>query len=117
MLRMLLKWTFGVVAVLITIRLAHMLGLTLEWPSVASLIIFVPVLALVNVIIGSILRLLAMPITCLTLGLFSFIINAFVFWIAGAATGAHMSFWGALFGSLCTTLISGLLNGLIREKE
>lgn len=115
--RMLLRWAFGVIAVLVTIRLAHLFGLILDWPSLGSLVIFIPVLALANAVIGSILRLLAMPITCITLGLFSFVINALVFWIAGAATGAKMSFWGALFGSLCMALVSGLLNGLIREKD
>jgi len=117
MLRTLLRWAAGVVAVLITIRLAQMLGLTLHWPSAMSLIIFVPVLALVNAIIGTILRLLAMPITCITLGLFSFVINALVFWIAGAATDAQMSFWGALFGSISMTIVSGILNRLVREKD
>jgi len=117
MLRILLRWVLGVIAVLITIRLAQMLGLTLHWPNAASLIIFVPVLAMVNAIIGTILRLLAMPITCITLGLFSFVINALVFWIAGATTGAQMSFWGALFGSLCMTIVSGILNRIIREND
>lgn len=116
-MRILLRWAFGVIAVLITIRLAHLLGLTLKWPSLASLIVFIPMLALANAVIGSMLRLLALPITCITLGLFSFVINALVFWIAGAATGATMSFWGALFGSLCMALVSGLLNSLIREND
>lgn len=117
MLKPIQRWTIGVAAVIITIWLAKRVGIILHWPNFIHLVIFVPVLALVNVSLGSILKLIALPITCLTFGMFSFVINAMVFWAAGAITGAQMNFWTALFGSFFVPLISGLLNGLVRENE
>ena len=42
------------------------------------------VIGLINAFLGPILHLLAIPITILTLGLFSLCVNGFLFWIAGA---------------------------------
>ena len=115
--RMLLRWLIGIVAVLITIQLARLLGLTLAWIPAWKVIAFIPVLAVANAIIGNLLRFFSAPITCLTLGLFGFVINALVFWIAGTATGAHMTFLSALFGSICMTVIAAPLNHLIKENR
>lgn len=115
----LLRWVMGVIAILVTVWLAQLLrpAVMLEWRPTWEVIVFVPILAIVNSVIGSILRLLSMPITCLTFGLFSFVINALVFWIAGTATGAQMNSWGALFGSIVYAAISTALSWTIKEKR
>lgn len=41
-----------------------------------GLLLFTVILGVVNAFIGPIIRLLSLPITCITLGLFTFIINA-----------------------------------------
>ncbi|WP_124728385.1 phage holin family protein [Staphylospora marina] len=40
------------------------------------------VLGLINLVVRPVLKLLALPITILTLGLFTLVINAFLFWLA-----------------------------------
>jgi len=117
MSRIALRWLVGVISILITGILAHAIGLRVEWKPPWHVIIFVPVLAVINAIIGPVLRLLSLPINCLTFGLFSFIINALLFWIAGRATGGQMNVWGALFGSLVYAVLSTVLSWPIKEKQ
>jgi len=106
-----------VIAVAVAVWLAGRIGLVLKWPSAWRMVVFVPVLALVNGLIGPALRILSLPITCMTFGLFGFVVNAIVFWIAGRATGASMSFWSALFGSVVVTVVGGLLSRAIKERS
>ncbi len=116
------RWAVGVVTVLITVQIMKALPAQYElvWDSVWSIVIFVPVLALTNAIVGTVLKLLSVPITCLTFGLFGFVINACVFWIAGYFTGAHtpagtsIGFLSALFGSVIYTVISAPLSSAVR---
>ena len=115
--RIALRWLVGVIAILITGVLAHALGLRLDWDPRWHVIIFVPVLAVINTVIGPILRLLSVPINCLTFGLFSVVINALLFWLAGHATGAQMNVWGALFGSIVYAVLSTVMSWPIKEKR
>jgi len=60
------------------------------------------VIGLVNAVIRPILSILSLPINILTLGLFSLVINALMFWLASAivpgfeVAGFGPAFWGAL---------------------
>lgn len=60
------------------------------------------VLGLVNAILRPILSLLSLPINLLTLGLFSLVMNALLFWLASVfvpgfrVTGFSAAFWGGL---------------------
>lgn len=120
MKRSLLKWLIGVIAILLTVQITNRLlpdAFSLEWQTITGAVIFVPVLAAVNAILGSLLRMLSMPITCMTLGLFGFVINAVVFLIAGKLTGASMGFPGAFAGSILYTVISTPLSWTIKEKD
>lgn len=114
---LLLKWLVGVVAIVVTVYILNAVGLTIEWPTPLGMVVFVPVLALVNAVIGGILRVFALPITCITLGLFGFVINAVVFWVAGKATGAELGFLSALVGSILYTVISSPLNSIIKDRR
>ncbi len=115
--RLILRWLVGVIAILFTGILSHALGLRLEWEPPWHVIIFVPVLAVINAVIGPVIKLFSLPINCLTFGLFSFVINALLFWLAGRATGAQMDVWGAMFGSLVYAVLSTLLSWPLKEKR
>ena len=78
------------------------------------------VLSILNATLGRILKFLTIPLNCLTLGLFSLVVNAAMFFVAGnLGLGFKVSgFWGALVGSLLFSAINGVLGGLlIRDKE
>ncbi|PIV08240.1 hypothetical protein COS52_03770 [Candidatus Roizmanbacteria bacterium CG03_land_8_20_14_0_80_39_12] len=72
--------------------------------------------ALVNTLIKPILFILTLPATILTLGLFTFVINALmVYLVATFVPGFHVSgFWSALFFSLVLSLVSSILRSSTR---
>jgi len=77
------------------------------------------VLGLVNAIIRPILIVLTLPINILTLGLFTFVINALLFWfVAEIIKGFTVSgFMAALIGSLLYSLITLLTSWLVFSKS
>jgi putative membrane protein len=110
MKKIILGWLGGVLAVMATISIAKLLGLELYWDEQWKIILFIPILGLVNAFIGTLLRIFAAPITCMTLGLFGLVVNGVVFYTAGVLTDANMDLPAAIFGAICMSLISGLIN-------
>jgi putative membrane protein len=76
------------------------------------------VLGILNAFFRPILILLTLPLNILSLGLFTFIINAFLLKLAsGVISGFEVhGFWTAIAGALVITLVSALLNALTRPE-
>ena len=76
------------------------------------------ILGILNAFFRPILLLLTLPINILSLGLFTFLINAMLLKMAsGVISGFEVSgFWTAVFGSLVISLFSWLLSSFISEK-
>jgi putative membrane protein len=123
------RWIVGAVALYLTVFswsyvqpmapfLGGKKGLALDGPIGAFFSI--AVVTLVNAFVGPILRLLAAPLNCLTMGLMRFVVNALLFWLAGTL-GLGLSVQGflpALYGSVALSTISGVLDLLIpKDKE
>ena len=74
------------------------------------------VFGVLNVAVRPILILLTLPLFILTLGLFTFVLNALMLWLTGAVSdalgvGFHVSGFGAAFlGALVVTVVSFLLS-------
>ncbi|MCY7388584.1 MAG: phage holin family protein [Burkholderiales bacterium] len=77
------------------------------------------VLGLVNAVIRPLLVILTLPVTILTLGLFIFVLNAFMFWfVTEIVKGFTVTgFMAALIGSLMFSVISLVTNWLVFDKE
>jgi putative membrane protein len=75
------------------------------------------VLGLLNAVIKPLLIILTLPITILTLGLFTFVINAALFLFAASFIEgfAVTSFWYALLGSVLMSLVSTVGSHLIHK--
>jgi putative membrane protein len=75
-------------------------------------------LGILNAFFRPIALILTLPINILTLGLFTFVINALMLKMAsGVIAGFDVyGFWTAVFGSLFISLISWALNTFINEK-
>jgi putative membrane protein len=75
------------------------------WPVA---VVFAVVLGLLNAFLRPLLLLITCPFNLITLGLFTFVVNALVFWLAARlVSGYGMSvegFSGALIGSLAVTI-------------
>ncbi len=77
------------------------------------------ILGLINAIIRPILIILTLPITVLTLGLFTFVINAGLLWFVSTfVQGFEIEgFWTALAASIILWAISFLTNELIKQAK
>jgi putative membrane protein len=75
-------------------------------------------LGMLNAVLRPVLLILTLPINILSLGLFTFVINALLLKIASAVIPGFdvHGFWTALFGSLIITSVSWLLNAFINER-
>jgi putative membrane protein len=78
-------------------------------------LIIVIVFGLISAVIGSLLKLVTLPINILTLGIGCLVINGLMFWLTSAVVkgfdvaGFWPAFWGALIYSICTTFTGWLL--------
>lgn len=78
----------------------------------------------VNAIVKPIANLLSLPFIVLTLGLFIFVVNAFMLqlteWVSGwfnLSFGIDNFFWDAIFGAIIITLVSWVLNVVLPEND
>lgn len=112
MLNLLLRWLVGALALLAVAYLLPGITLTNFFPTavVAAL-----VLGLVNAFIRPVVKLLTLPLTCLTLGLFALVVNAVLFWgVAAVVDGfAVEGALAALLGSLLYSLVTAAASQLI----
>ena len=82
------------------------------------------IFGVVNAVLGPIARFLSFPARVLTLGLFTFVVNAFLLqvtsWLSGAI-GLSFSianfFWDAVFGSVIITIVSWGISLVLPDRE
>lgn len=76
------------------------------------------ILGILNALLRPLLLLLTLPLNILTLGLFTFVINALMLMMAsGVISGFHIAgFWSAIFGSLIIGVVSWLLTSMINDQ-
>jgi putative membrane protein len=80
------------------------------------------ILGIVNAILRPILIVLSLPLELLTLGLFTLVINALLFWLVGAlhvgltVDGFWPAFWGAIVMAIVSWLIA-LFTGGAEERR
>jgi putative membrane protein len=84
-----------------------------------SILIVAAILGLVNVILGTILRVLTFPIMILTLGLFSIVINMIVLWVTTLLTDRLEidGFWAYFFAALVIAIVTAVFSFLLPERE
>lgn len=92
--------------------------------NIVGLIVVAVVFGLVNALIRPIIQILTLPISCLTLGLFTLVINALMVlitsWIAGnyltiQGQGLEKFIW-ALVAAIIISIVSALLSWVIPDK-
>ena len=107
----LLKWLINAVAIIITAYLLPGVKVT----GLLAALVTALVLGLVNVLIRPLLLLLTLPLNILTLGLFTFVINALVIMLVAAIVPGFSvrGFWWALLFSLVLSIINYFLNVIV----
>jgi putative membrane protein len=94
-----------------------------EWTAkVVTIVLVALIFGVVNAVLGPVARFLSFPARVLTLGLFTFIVNAFLLqvtaWISkplGLSFTIDKFFWNAVFAAVVITLISWVLSVLLPE--
>lgn len=91
---------------------------------IGKLMIGVAVLSFLNATLGKVLRLLTLPLSCITLGLFSLVINAIVLMVAASLklgftlSGNGVSaFVAAFVASIMISFISGVLGVFLPDDR
>jgi putative membrane protein len=86
--------------------------------SVASGIVAVVVLAILNALVRPILYLLSAPFIVVTLGLFMLVINGFLLGVVSYLVEGFQvdGFWPAVGGAVIISLVSGFMNLFIAER-
>lgn len=113
-MRLLLRWLVSALGLILITRLIPGIGVESFYTALIAALI----LGLINAIIRPVVKLLALPINLLTLGLFSLVINALMFWLASTVvkgfevTGFWPAFWGALIMS-----VVGWFSNLVLKKD
>lgn len=89
-----------------------------------KLLLGVLVLGLLNATLGRILKLLTLPLSCLTLGLFTLVVNAVVLWVAATLDlgfrvvhGGLQGFFAAFVASLLIAFINGVLGVFLPDDR
>ena len=84
-----------------------------------STIIFAIVLGLLNLIVKPILSILSLPITIVTLGLFSFVINALIILLADYLMDSMSidGFWWALLFSILLSLVTSAFSTIFESND
>jgi|SRR5271168_1023689 len=112
MIRLLANWLLSAIALLIVSRVVP--GFVVA--SLGTALIAALVFGLLNMTLGLFLKLVTLPFTIITLGIFLLVINAFLLKLAsGFVRGFHINgfaaaFWGAAVLALIQLLFRFLLN-------
>jgi putative membrane protein len=114
-MRLLLGWAINAGVLLLLPYLIPAVQIT----TFGAALLVALVLGLLNAIVRPVLVLLTLPITLLTLGLFLFVINGLMFWLAanmlpGFEVGG---FWWAVLAALVYSVISSAVSSLLLRSD
>jgi putative membrane protein len=113
--QLIIKWIVNSTALLVVVHVVS--GVTLDnWMTVFTAAV---VLGLLNAFLRPVLIFLTLPVTVLTLGLFTLVINAFLFYLAAQlVSGFHVASFGQAFvAALVFSVVSFLLSIFIGPRD
>lgn len=85
----------------------------------STALVFAIVLGVLNLIVTPVLKILGLPLTILTLGLFSLVINALMILLADYFIDGMVvdGFWWAFIFSIALSVITSLLSGIFTSSK
>ena len=119
-MRFILRFLATAVALWVAVLLVPGISFTGSWLGMLGVAL---VFGLVNAVIRPILKLLTCPLVVLTLGLFVFVLNALMLWLASEISQAFGigfdvdGFIAAFIGALIVGIVSTLLNLMVGKRE
>ena len=121
MSRFFLRWLFNAVG--LYVALAFVPGIHSQSASWLSIFALALIFGLLNALLRPLLKFLTCPLILLTLGLFTLLINTFLFWLAGVVgTSFNVGFTvdgflPAFLGGLVVSVISVVLTAIFRDDH
>ncbi len=115
MKRFLLRWFINCISLLLVVHIVSGISIS-SWLTAITAAL---VLGLLNAFVRPVLIVLALPVNILTLGLFTLIINGFMFYLAALLVHGFViaGYWYAFLGALVFSIISFLLSLLICSEK
>lgn len=112
---LIISWAINAVSLLLLTWLMPAVNVT----SFGAALVAVLVLGLLNAVIRPVLLVLTLPVNLLTLGLFTFVINGFLFWLAARfLEGFSVSSFGwAILAAILYSLISWAVGALLPVRR
>lgn len=131
MKRLILRWILLAISVIAASAVSNALnlGFSVQVKDVKDFLVLllgVAVLSFLNATVGRILKFLAFPLTCITLGLFSLVINAIVLMLSASLKlgyaiddkhGFLSAFLAAFVASILISFINGVLGVFLPDDE
>jgi len=119
MTKFILRWVVNAIALFLAVYLVPGVNLEGGWVSILWLAL---IFGLINAFLRPLLTLLTCPLIVLTLGLFTLLINTFLFWLTsqvGQAFGIGFTidgFWPAFLGGLVVTVVSVVMSLILKDE-
>jgi len=114
-MRVLLNWLLSAVALWVVSQIVP----GFQVSGLGSALIAVVVIGLVNATLGVLLKVLTLPLTIVTLGIFWWVINALMLWVASSFVPGFVitSFGSAFVGAIVLALVNMLFHWVLRRRE
>lgn len=121
MTKFILRWVINAIALYLAVLVLP--GIDLR-SGMVSIIWLALIFGLVNALFRPLIQLLTCPLIMLTLGLFTLVINTFLFWLTSvigqsfglALTIAEPVWWNAFLGGLVVSVVSVVLTLILKDE-
>jgi len=111
---LLISWLISTVSLIVV----GMIVPGFEVESFGSALIAAVVIGLINATVGLFLKIITIPISILTFGIFLLVINALMLMFASSLLSGFTvtGFWAAFFGAIVLALVNMVLRGIIGSE-
>ncbi len=121
MTKFVLRWVINAVALYLAVLILPGIDLRSDLVSILWLAL---IFGLVNALFSPLIQILTCPLIILTLGLFTLVINTFLFWLTsviGQSFGFGLTisdpvWWNAFLGGLVVSLVSVVMTLILKDE-
>ena len=121
MTRFVLRWVINAVALYLAVLILPGIDLRSDLVSILWLAL---IFGLVNALFRPLIQILTCPLILLTLGLFTLVINTFLFWLTsviGQSFGFGLTisdpvWWNAFLGGLVVSIVSVVMTLILKDE-
>ena len=119
-MRFLIRLLINAAALWVAIRIVPGVRFDGQWSLLLGVAL---VFGVLNAFVRPVVKLFTLPLLIVTLGLFTFVINALMLWLTSWISGVldlgfHVTgFWPAFWGALVVSLISLILSIFVKESS